>query len=163
QRDPAASRTSPPSHHRADRQSNEGRPRKMPRSRCLGLSGQARQHRAIAVGASDVAAPLMPLDLSPDNQVNILLVDDQPANLMSYEVVLNELGENLLKASSASEAFQLLLKNEIAVILIDVCMPELDGFELARMIREHPRFQQTAMIFISAIHLSELDSLKGYE
>lgn len=98
-----------------------------------------------------------------EEQVNILLVDDQPAKLMSYEVILKDLGQNLLKASSAKEAFEVLLKNDVAVILIDVCMPELDGFELARMIRDHPRFQETAMIFISAIHLSELDSLKGYE
>lgn len=100
---------------------------------------------------------------TPDDRVNILLVDDQPAKLMSYEVILKELGENLLKASSATEAFEVLLKNDAAVILVDVCMPELDGFELARMIREHPRFAETAIIFISAIHLSELDSLKGYE
>ena len=100
---------------------------------------------------------------APEDRVNILLVDDQPAKLMSYEVILKDLDENLLKASSATEAFQILLKHDVAVILVDVCMPELDGFELARMIREHPRFQETAMIFISAIHLSELDSLRGYE
>ncbi len=105
----------------------------------------------------------MPNARASEDRVNILLVDDQPAKLMSYEVILKELDENLLKASSATEAFQLLLKHDIAVILVDVCMPELDGFELARMIREHPRFQETAMIFISAIHLSELDSLRGYE
>lgn len=100
---------------------------------------------------------------SPDQRVNILLVDDQPAKLMSHELILAELDENVLKASSAKAALEILLKTEVAVILVDVCMPELDGFELARMIREHPRFEQTAIIFISAIHLSELDSLKGYE
>jgi len=100
---------------------------------------------------------------SPGDRVNILLVDDQPAKLMSHELILAELNENVLKASSAKEALEILLKTEVAVILVDVCMPELDGFELARMIREHPRFEQTAIIFISAIHLSELDSLKGYE
>src|SRR5947199_8537988 len=95
--------------------------------------------------------------------VNVLLVDDQPGKLLSYEVMLSELGENLIAVTSAQEALAYLLKTEVAVILVDVCMPELDGFELARMIREHPRFEQTAIIFISAIHLSELDSLKGYE
>ena len=55
------------------------------------------------------------------------------------------------------------LKNEIAVVLMDVCMPELDGFQLAAMIREHPRFKKMAMIFISAIHLAEIDHLRGYE
>ena len=99
----------------------------------------------------------------PAEQVNILLVDDQPAKLMSYEVILAELGENLLKANSANEALQHLLKNEIAVVLIDVCMPDLDGFELAAMIRDHPRYQRTAIIFVSAIMMSDLDRLRGYE
>ena len=96
-------------------------------------------------------------------KVNILLVDDQPAKLLAYEVILKELGENLVVAASGREALEYLLKNEVAVILVDVCMPELDGFELAAMIREHPRFQQTAMIFISAIQVSDLDRLRGYE
>src|SRR5882724_9532812 len=96
-------------------------------------------------------------------KVNILLVDDQPAKLLAYEVILKELGENLVVATSGRDALQYLLKNEVAVILIDVCMPELDGFELAAMIREHPRFQKTALIFISAIHLSESDYLRGYD
>jgi signal transduction histidine kinase len=95
--------------------------------------------------------------------VNILLVDDQPGKLLSYEVILAELQENLLKANSANEALQMLLKNEVAVILIDVCMPDLDGFELAGMIREHPRFRRTAIIFVSAVLLSDLDRLRGYE
>src|SRR5919206_1950351 len=95
--------------------------------------------------------------------VNILLVDDQPAKLLSYEVMLQDLGENLIKASSAREALEQLLKQEIAVILVDVCMPELDGFQLAAMIRDHPRFQKTAIIFISAIHLTDVDRLRAYE
>ena len=101
--------------------------------------------------------------MSGKDKVNILLVDDQPAKLLSYEAVLGELDENLLMAHSAREAFEHLLKAEIAVVLVDVCMPDLDGFELARMIREHPRFQKTAIIFISAILLTEPDFLRGYE
>ncbi|MBR0713496.1 HWE histidine kinase domain-containing protein [Bradyrhizobium liaoningense] len=97
------------------------------------------------------------------DKVNILLVDDQPAKLLAYEVILKELGENLVIASSGREALEILLKTEIAVILVDVCMPELDGFELAAMIREHPRFQKIAMIFISAIQVSDIDRLRGYE
>src|SRR6185369_4638379 len=98
-----------------------------------------------------------------DDAINLLLVDDQPAKLLSYEVILRDLGANLFKAASAKDALELLLKNEFAVVLIDVCMPDLDGFQLAAMIREHPRYRQTAIIFISAIFLSDLDSLRGYE
>ena len=101
--------------------------------------------------------------MTADDKINILLVDDQPSKLLTYEVILRELGDHLLKASSAQEALELLLKNEIAVVLMDVCMPELDGFQLASMIREHPRFRKVAMIFISAVHLAEIDHLRGYE
>ncbi|HEV7968628.1 MAG TPA: response regulator [Candidatus Acidoferrales bacterium] len=96
-------------------------------------------------------------------KVNILMVDDQPAKLLSYEVILNELGENLIKANSGREALEHLLKEDVAVVLMDVSMPELDGFELADMIRQHPRFQKTAIIFISGVHLTDLDRLKGYQ
>jgi len=98
----------------------------------------------------------------PHEKVGILLVDDHPAKLMAYEVILQDLGEDLIKAASGKEALEQLLKHEIAVVLVDVCMPDLDGFQLAQMIREHPRFQNTAMIFISAIHLSDVDRLRGY-
>jgi two-component sensor histidine kinase/DNA-binding response OmpR family regulator len=101
--------------------------------------------------------------VDPNGKINILLVDDQPAKLLSYEVMLGDLGENLVKANSAREALEHLLKLDVAVVLVDVCMPELDGFELAKMIREHPRFQRTAIIFISAVHISEMDSLRGYD
>ena len=101
--------------------------------------------------------------MSDPDRVNILLVDDQSAKLLSYEVILQDLGENLLKASSATEALEHLLKTEIAVVLVDVCMPGFDGFELAAMIREHPRCQRTAIIFISAIHLADVDRIRGYQ
>lgn len=95
--------------------------------------------------------------------VNILLVDDQPAKLLSYEAVLGPLGENLIKASSGREALEHLLKSEIAVVLIDVCMPDLDGFELAAMIHQHPRHQRATIIFVSAVHMSDIDRVRGYE
>jgi signal transduction histidine kinase len=101
--------------------------------------------------------------MNEQEKVNILMVDDQPAKLLSYEVILKELNENLIKAHSGREALDLLLKNEIAVVLMDVSMPELDGFELADMIRQHPRFQKTAIIFISAVHLTDVDQLKAYQ
>jgi PAS domain S-box-containing protein len=97
------------------------------------------------------------------DKVNVLLVDDQPAKLLATEEILRDLGENLIKASSAREALEFLLKNEAALVLIDVCMPELDGFELAALIRDHPRFQKTAIIFISAIQVTDVDRLRGYE
>ena len=96
-------------------------------------------------------------------QANILMVDDQPGKLLSYEAILKDLGENLLMARSAREALDLLLRHDIAVVLMDVSMPEIDGFELADMMHQHPRFQKTAIIFISAVHLSDLDRIKGYE
>ncbi len=101
--------------------------------------------------------------MSVKTKVNILMVDDQPGKLLSYEVILAELGENLIKATSGREALEQLLKNDIAIVLMDVSMPELDGFELAELIHQHPRCQDTAVIFISAVHLTELDKLKGYE
>jgi PAS domain S-box-containing protein len=96
-------------------------------------------------------------------QANILMVDDQPGKLLSYEAILKDLGENLLKARSAREALDILLRHDIAVVLMDVSMPEIDGFELADMMHQHPRFQKTAIIFISAVHLTDLDRIKGYE
>jgi signal transduction histidine kinase len=101
--------------------------------------------------------------MQSQQKVNILMVDDQPAKLLSYEVILSELNEHLLKAHSGREALEILLKNDIAVVLMDVSMPELNGFELADMIRQHPRFQKTAIIFISGVHLTDLDQLKAYQ
>ena len=101
--------------------------------------------------------------MARNDPVNILLVDDQPAKLLSYQAIPQELGENLIAVGSAREAFEQLLKNDIAIILIDVIMPELDGFELAAMIRNHPRFERSAIIFVSALALTDVDLLKGYE
>ena len=98
-----------------------------------------------------------------DEKINILMVDDQPSKLLSYEAILNDLGENLIKAHSGTEALDHLLKTDIAIVLMDVNMPEMDGFELARMIHEHPRYQNTAIIFVSAVLLTDLDKLKGYQ
>jgi two-component system, NtrC family, sensor kinase len=100
--------------------------------------------------------------MTANDRVNILMVDDQPAKLLSYEVILGELGENLIKATSAPEALNILLKTDIAVVLMDVSMPDVDGFELADLIRQHPRFQKTAIIFISGVHLTDSDKIQGY-
>jgi DNA-binding response OmpR family regulator len=100
--------------------------------------------------------------LTDPEKINILVVDDQPAKLLSYEVILTGIGATLLKASSACEAFECLLRSDVGLILIDVCMPEIDGFELAALIREHPRFQRIPIIFVSALLHADLHKLRGY-
>src|SRR5256885_367791 len=101
--------------------------------------------------------------MNATEKVNILMVDDQAGKLLSYDAILGELGENLVKATSAKDALEKLLKMDVAVVLMDVSMPDLDGFELAEIIRQHPRFQKTAIIFVSAVHLTDTDRLKGYQ
>ncbi|HLK71653.1 MAG TPA: response regulator, partial [Steroidobacteraceae bacterium] len=95
-------------------------------------------------------------------KVNILLVDDQPARLLSYETILGDLGHNLVSVRSGTEALARLMSDEYAVVLLDVNMPGMDGFEVASMIHEHPRFERTPIIFITGVHISELDRLRGY-
>ncbi|MCI0680906.1 MAG: response regulator [Gemmataceae bacterium] len=97
------------------------------------------------------------------NKVNILLVDDQPGKLLSYESVLAELGENLVLARSGREALQQLLRQEFALILLDVVMPDMDGFDTATMIRQHPRLEHTPIIFLTAFSTSDFDRLRGYK
>lgn len=96
-------------------------------------------------------------------KLNILLVDDNPGKLLAHEAVLSELGENVFTATSGREALQLMLRQEFAVILLDVNMPELDGFETARLIRERPRFEATPIIFITAYNTTDIDRLHGYK
>ena len=97
------------------------------------------------------------------DKVNILLVDDQPGKLLSYQAILADLGENLLLAQSGREALQTLLREECALILLDVVMPEMDGFEIAAMIRERPRLERTPIIFVKSYSTSDMDRLRGYE
>ena len=97
-----------------------------------------------------------------DDKMNILLVDDQPGKLLTYEAMLAELGENLIPAQSGMQALECMLKNDIALVLMDVSMPGMDGFETAQMIHQHPRFHNTPIIFVSGIHVTEMDRLKGY-
>jgi signal transduction histidine kinase len=112
-----------------------------------------------------VAAPLAQVGAPQEaaDKVNILLVDDQPARLLTYETVLAELGQNLVMAHSGLEALERLMREEFAVVLMDVSMPDMDGFEAARLIHEHPRFERTPIIFVTGVHVSELDHLKGYK
>src|SRR2546430_2139757 len=101
--------------------------------------------------------------MGANEKVNILLVDDQPARLLTYESVLSELGQNLVCAHSGLEALDKLMREEFAVVLLDVSMPGMDGFEAARLIHEHPRFEKTPIIFVTGVHINDLDRLKGYK
>ena len=96
-------------------------------------------------------------------RVNILLVDDQPSRLLAYESILSELGHRLVLAHSGIEALEKLMSEDFAVILLDVSMPGMDGFETAALIHEHPRFEKTPIIFVTGVHVTEFDRLKGYK
>jgi CheY-like chemotaxis protein len=97
-----------------------------------------------------------------EQKVNILLVDDQPGKLIAHEAILQELGQNIIKATHGREALECLLKQDFAVILLDVQMPGMDGFETAELIRQRPRFEKTPIIFITGYNTSDIDRLKGY-
>jgi signal transduction histidine kinase len=101
--------------------------------------------------------------MAPNAKVNILLVDDQPARLMTYQAVLADLGQNLVLAYSGREALEKLMREDFALVLLDVSMPDMDGFEAAQLIHEHPRFERIPIIFVTGVHVSELDRLKGYK
>jgi signal transduction histidine kinase len=102
------------------------------------------------------------LDIN-NKKVNILLVDDQPARLLSYQTILEELDQNLITANSGIEALERLMKDDFALVLLDVSMPGMDGFETAAMIHDHPRFERTPIIFVTGVHDTEFDRLKGYK
>jgi PAS domain S-box-containing protein len=112
-----------------------------------------------------VASPLTPVPPGAPvpAPVNILLVDDQPGRLLTYRAILEPLGERLVDASSGEEALRLLMEDEYAVILLDVNMPGLDGFETASMIHQHPRFERVPIIFVTAVNVTDMDRLRGYK
>jgi signal transduction histidine kinase len=97
------------------------------------------------------------------DKVNVLLVDDQESRLLTYDTILQELGQNLVHAHSGFEALQCLMKEEFAVVLLDVSMPGMDGFETASLIHEHPRFERTPIIFVTGVHVTEFECLRGYK
>jgi len=98
-----------------------------------------------------------------DERVNILLVDDQPANLLALESILADMGQNLVKAESGRAALKALLDDEFAVILLDVQMPDLNGFETAGLIRERDKSRDTPIIFLTALSRNETNVFRGYE
>jgi PAS domain S-box-containing protein len=98
-----------------------------------------------------------------DDTVNILLVDDQPNNLLALESILAQSGWNLVKAHSGRAALRHLLETDFAVILLDVQMPEMDGFETATLIREREKSRDTPIIFLTALSRSDTNVFRGYE
>ena len=123
-----------------------------------------------------MVAPLSPVNAVPGDSpgqritdaiagepVKILLVDDQPGRLLTYRAILEPLGETLIEASSGMEALKRLMEEDFAVILLDVNMPGMDGFETASLIHQHPRFEKTPIIFVTAVNVSDMDRLQGYK
>ncbi|RZA17016.1 MAG: hybrid sensor histidine kinase/response regulator, partial [Lysobacteraceae bacterium] len=114
-----------------------------------------------------MAASLSALHAVPSDvasaPVNVLLVDDQPGRLLTYRAILEPLGERLVEAHSGTEALQKLMEEEFALILLDVNMPGLDGFETASLIHQHPRFEKTPIIFVTAVNVSDMDRMRGYK
>ncbi|HEX7313085.1 MAG TPA: response regulator [Pyrinomonadaceae bacterium] len=100
--------------------------------------------------------------MQPQERVNILMVDDHPQNLLALEAVLGDMGENLVSASSGREALKHLLNKEFALILLDVQMPGLDGYETASLAREREQSRHTPIIFLTAINQSDAQVFKGY-
>jgi signal transduction histidine kinase len=98
-----------------------------------------------------------------EERVKILLVDDQPDNLLSAEAVLESLGQEIVKAVSGREALRQLLDHDFAVILLDVMMPGMDGFETATLIRQRDRSRHTPIIFLTALGKSEEHLIRGYD
>jgi signal transduction histidine kinase len=103
------------------------------------------------------------MNMAATDKVKLLLVDDQPARLLSYDAILSGLGHDLVHARSGEEALQRLMELDFAAILLDINMPGMDGFETAALIHEHPRFEKTPIIFVTAVHVTDLDRLKGYK
>ena len=95
-------------------------------------------------------------------KINILLVDDRPSNLLALEAILEELNQNLVKARSGEEALSCLLREDFALILLDVTMPGMDGFETASLIRARPRSEHVPIIFVTGINTDQSDMTKGY-
>ena len=112
----------------------------------------------------ETSAPPTPLpaDRPIDDRVNILLVDDQPANLVALEAMLQGLGQNLIKAESGREALKWLLTHDFAVILLDVKMPEMDGFETATLIRQRDKSRHTPILFLTAADNTQTQAVRGY-
>jgi PAS domain S-box-containing protein len=124
------------------------------------MNGTSRR-RTTAPPPGPPSMPNLPQPVAA-HQVNILMVDDTPENLIALEAVLSHLGQNIIKAGSGEEALRLLLKHDFAVILLDVNMPGMNGFDTASLIRQRKNSEHTPIIFVTAISTTETHMYKGY-
>lgn len=101
--------------------------------------------------------------IKPARTINVLIVDDRPENIVSLENLLEHPCRKILKASSGNEALKLALQNDIAVMLLDVQMPDMDGFEVAKLIKENPQTRDISIIFVTALSTDEKYAIQGYD
>src|SRR5690349_6180098 len=114
-----------------------------------------RQRSATAVRKAPAEAP-------SKTRVGVLIVDDDATKRFALRTILSPLDENVVEASSGADALRQLLRNEFAVVLLDVRMPVMDGFETAQLIRQRPRSELTPLIFVTALDQAETDMGRGY-
>src|SRR4030081_3008935 len=110
----------------------------------------------------ELPKPLDPASTSRPERASILLVDDNPANLLSLRAILENLGANLVEARSGEEALRRVQSDEFAVVLLDVLMPGISGFETAKLLRGQDRSRHTPIIFLTASDLERAQMEKGY-
>src|SRR3954462_25954 len=128
-----------------------------------GVAAEGQLSSPVPVGIHSAEFTGGPADRpSASPPVNILLVDDQPANLVALEAMLEDLGQNLVRAESGREALKRLLSDDFAVILLDVKMPEMDGFETAELIRQRDRSRHTPILFLTAGDTTQTQAVRGY-
>src|SRR4029453_14987096 len=101
--------------------------------------------------------------MSDRTTANILMVDDQPARLLTYRAILEPLGHNLIAVNSGLQALEALMKQDFAVVLLAAKMPGMGGFEARALMHHHPRFETIPIIFVTGVHVTEFDRLKGYK
>jgi signal transduction histidine kinase len=107
---------------------------------------------------SETLDPAVEVDI-----INILIVDDLPENLLSLESILEQEGRNIIKASSGNEALKIARETELALIILDVQMPEMDGFEVAHLLRDNPATKDISVLFVTALSYNEKYTIKGYK
>jgi signal transduction histidine kinase len=130
---------------------------------CLGRQSRKEPEEARTMQSSAVAETSAEEPDGAPAQPLLLLVDDQPGRLLAYEAMLGGLGVGCVKVGSGAKALERVLQQPFAVILLDVNMPEMDGFEVARLVRQHPRFGSTPIIFVTAAHATDFELLRGYQ